>query len=144
LILEHRFTDAELTHAFGLRPHDISNWRKPRFAYLPPRRGEHADITQAARVYALARLVDAGLAGPSAASAAEAVAPLMVEWLKGTRPKLVFVDGSGNVVPAPKQLDKLPVAGPIGIVVDLEYATRFVAERLEAIVEKRKWIGSRT
>jgi hypothetical protein len=141
LTLEHRFTDAELTHAFGLRPHDISNWRKPRFAYLPPRRGENTDIAQAMRVYALARLIDAGLAGPSAASVARAVAPLMVKRLKGrTRPRLVFVDGGGNVVPAPKQLDKLPV-GPVGIVFDLEYAVQFVAERLEAIVEKRKWIG---
>jgi hypothetical protein len=38
----------------------------------------------------------------------------------------------------PKRLDKLPVHGPIGIVVDLQYAATVVRDRLQDIVKERK------
>jgi hypothetical protein len=134
------FSERELAEAFGFGRYAIRNWTRPQFGYLPDREGQRMDVAYAIQVYALAKFIELGLAGPSAKDAAAAVAPVMMKWLKGhVRPKLVFVSSGGRIIPVPKQLDKLPVHGPIGIVVDLQYAATVVRDRLQDIVKERKW-----
>jgi hypothetical protein len=131
------FTGVELEQAFGLRRDDLANW--VRFGYLPARNGQPVRIGYAARAYLFDQLTDHCIVGPAAKVAAEVLAPVVVKQFHGGRPRLVFVDHNGRIIPVPgRRLTELPVSGPIGIVVDVTYVAKFIREALENIVKDRR------
>jgi hypothetical protein len=145
------FTASEAESAIGLTANDLKNLTRPECGYLPSRHGKPMTVAYVARAYALRIFRDeAGLALWAAADAAEAVAPILMHFLKlkttkeetepaeGTFPRLVFVSGAGRLVPVPTQaITSMPVPGMVCHLFDAQHAALFVKDRLQDVIDKR-------